>query len=166
MVTPGLRGSGVFFDAVGVIVPYAAGRYPAVKQYKQINGTSYDARTPDAVVAVLENARLNRQRVHVSLGETEGPQAGRDWMEENMVHGFIRRSTGSVKIPLIVHNRRSLGGSESERQRVAVSCGSTRNTTTASSRFAPRPNPWFLKTVAFCGSMSCGMGRCRRRLRM
>lgn len=81
-----------------------------MKHYKQINGTSYDARTPDAVVAVLENARLNRQRVHVSLGETEGPEAGRDWLEENMVHGFIGRSTGSVKIPLIVHNRRSLGG--------------------------------------------------------
>ena len=81
-----------------------------MKQYKQINGTSYDARTPDEVIVVLENARLNRQRVHVSLGETEGPQAGRDWMEEHTVHGFIGRSTGSIKIPLIVHNRRSLGG--------------------------------------------------------
>lgn len=81
-----------------------------MKQYKQINGTSYDARTPDEVVAVLENARLNRQRVHVSLGETEGPQAGRDWLEESSVTGMIGRSAGSIKIPLIVHNRRSLGG--------------------------------------------------------
>lgn len=81
-----------------------------MKQFKIVNGTSYDTRTPDEVVSVLENARLNRQRVHVSLGETEGPEAGRDWLEENMVHGFIGRSTGSVKIPLIVHNRRSHGG--------------------------------------------------------
>lgn len=81
-----------------------------MKHDKQINGTSYDARTPDEVVAVLENARLNRQRVHVSLGETEGPEAGRDWMEESFVTGLIGRSTGSIKIPLIVHNRRSLGG--------------------------------------------------------
>lgn len=81
-----------------------------MKQYKVVNGTSYDARTPDEVVAVLEKARLNRQRVHVSLGETEGPQAGRDWLEEHSVHGMIGRSTGSIKIPLIVHNRRSLGG--------------------------------------------------------
>ena len=72
-----------------------------MKHYKQINGTSYDARTPDEVVAVLENARLNRQRVHVSLGETEGPEAGRDWMEESFVTGLIGRSTGSIKIPLL-----------------------------------------------------------------
>lgn len=109
-VMPGQDGPAFFFEAVGVIVPYAAGRYPAVKHYKQVNGTNYDARTPDEVVVVLEKARLNRQRVHVSLGYTEGPEAGRDWLEENMVHGFIGRSTGSVRIPLIVHNRRSLGG--------------------------------------------------------
>lgn len=82
-----------------------------MKEYKTINGTSYDARTPDEVVAILENARQNRTRLHVSLGETEGPEAGNDWLEENMVHGFIGRSTGSIKIPLLIHNRRSLGGS-------------------------------------------------------
>ena len=81
-----------------------------MKEYKTINGTSYDVRTPDEVVAILENARQNRTRLHVSLGETEGPEAGNDWLEENMVHGFIGRSTGSIKIPLLIHNRRSLGG--------------------------------------------------------
>ena len=81
-----------------------------MKTYKTINGTSYDERTPDEVIAVLENARLNRTRLHISLGETDGPEAGKDWLEENMVHGFIGRSTGSIKIPLLVHNRRSLGG--------------------------------------------------------
>lgn len=81
-----------------------------MKEYKTINGTSYDVRTPDEVVAVLENARQNRTRLHVSLGETGGPEAGKDWLEENMVHGFIGRSTGSIKIPLLIHNRRSLGG--------------------------------------------------------
>lgn len=81
-----------------------------MKEYKTINGTSYDVRTPDEVVAILENARQNRIRLHVSLGETEGPEAGNDWLEENMVHGFIGRSTGSIRIPLLIHNRRSLGG--------------------------------------------------------
>jgi hypothetical protein len=81
-----------------------------MKQYKQVNGTSYDARTPDEVVAILENARQNRTRLHVSLGETEGPEAGKDWLEENDVYGFIGRSTGSIKIPLLVHSRRSRGG--------------------------------------------------------
>ena len=78
--------------------------------YKIINGTSYDERTQDEVVAKLENARLNRTRLHISMGETEGPNAGRDWLEENDVYGFVGRSTGTVKIPLLVHNRRSLGG--------------------------------------------------------
>lgn len=81
-----------------------------MKEYKTINGTSFDVRTPDEVVAILENARQNRTRLHVSLGETEGPEAGKDWLEENMVHGFIGRSTGSIKIPLLIYNRRSLGG--------------------------------------------------------
>lgn len=81
-----------------------------MKEYKTINGTSFDVRTSDEVVAILENARQNRTRLHVSLGETEGPEAGNDWLEENMVYGFIGRSTGSIKIPLLIHNRRSLGG--------------------------------------------------------
>jgi hypothetical protein len=80
---------------------------PAMKEYKTMNGTSYDVRTPEKVVAILENARQNRTRLHVSLGDTE---SGRDWLEENMVHGFIGRSTGCIKIPLLIHNRRSLGG--------------------------------------------------------
>lgn len=81
-----------------------------MKTYRIENGTSFDSRTPDEVVRVLEIARQNRTRLHISLGETEGPQAGRDWLEENDVYGYVGRSTGSVKIPLLVHNRRSLGG--------------------------------------------------------
>lgn len=81
-----------------------------MKTYKTTSGTSYDARTPDAVVAILEQARQNRTRLHVSLGDTEGPQAGRDWLEEFETHGYIGRSMGPVKVPLLVANRRSLGG--------------------------------------------------------
>jgi hypothetical protein len=83
-----------------------------MKNYKVVNGTSYDERTPDEVIRVLENARFNRTRLHISLGETDDDrgQLGRDWLEENDVYGFIGRSTGSNKIPLLIHNRRSLGG--------------------------------------------------------
>jgi hypothetical protein len=83
-----------------------------MKTYQQVNGTSYDARTPDEVIRVLENARLNRIRLHVSLGETDNDrgQLGRDWLEESFVIGYIGRSTGSVKIPLVVPNRNSRGG--------------------------------------------------------
>lgn len=80
------------------------------KEYQIVGGTYFDARTPLNVVQVLEKARMNRTRLHISLGETEGPEAGKDWLEENMVHGVIGRSTGSIKIPLLIHNQRSLGG--------------------------------------------------------
>jgi len=81
-----------------------------MKTYRLENGTSYDQRTPDEVIRVLENARLNRQRVHISLGETEGPDQGQDWLEEFETHGYVGRSMGPVKVPLLLANRRSMGG--------------------------------------------------------
>ena len=78
--------------------------------YKIINGTSYDARTPDEVIRVLETARQNRTRLHISLGETQGPNAGLDWLEENDVYGYVGRSMGPIKVPLLIANRRSIGG--------------------------------------------------------
>lgn len=82
-----------------------------MKNYRVVNGTSYDERTPPEVVRVLESARLNRTRLHISLGETgdERGRLGQDWLDENG-YGRIGRSTGSIKIPLLIHNRRSLGG--------------------------------------------------------
>lgn len=81
-----------------------------MKTYRLQNGTSFDSRTPDEVIRVLENARLNRTRLHISLGETEGPQAGKDWLEEWDVMGYVGRSMGPVKVPLLIANRRSTGG--------------------------------------------------------
>jgi hypothetical protein len=74
---------------------------------KQLNGTSYHDETPDAVIRVLENARANRTRLHVSLGDTT---TGLDWLEEFETHGYVGRSIGPVKVPLLVANKRSLGG--------------------------------------------------------
>lgn len=70
------------------------------KQYKVVNGTSYDVRTSDELIRVLESARLNRVRVVIDL----------DWVEEHDRVGYIGRSAGSVKIPLLVYNERSMGG--------------------------------------------------------
>jgi len=78
-----------------------------MKEYKVVNGTFYDVRTPIEVFDVLEKARMNRTRLHISFGDVA---TGHDWLEENDVLGFIARSTGSIKIPLLVHNRRSFGG--------------------------------------------------------
>ncbi len=81
-----------------------------MKNYKIINVTSFDARTPDEVIRVLEQARLNRTRLHISLGHTDGEKIGLDWLEEFESHGYIGRSMGPIKVPLLVANRRSLGG--------------------------------------------------------
>ena len=78
-----------------------------MKTYKHVNGTSFDERTPDEVIRVLESARQNRTRLHISLGETA---SGRDWLEEFETHGYVGRSMGPVKVPLLVANTRSLGG--------------------------------------------------------
>ena len=81
-----------------------------MKTYKVVNGTSYDARTPDQVIGILEKARLERIRLHVSLGYTDGPSVGLDWLEEFDSHGYIGRSTGSIKVPLLIATSRSTGG--------------------------------------------------------
>lgn len=74
--------------------------------YKRLeNGTCYHAETSDKVIEALENARVNRLRVRVWYGKD-----GKSWNEENDILGYIGRSTGNIKIPLLVYNRRSFGG--------------------------------------------------------
>ena len=77
------------------------------KEYQIVDGTFYHASTPIEVIAVLENARLNRTRLHISLGDVA---SGRDWCEEYECFGFVSRSTGSIKVPLILPLSRSIGG--------------------------------------------------------
>jgi len=77
------------------------------KQYKVVNGTSYNARTNPIVVQILENARLSHRRLRLFYGDR---QTGKDWNEQFDVFGYVGRSTGSVKIPLLIHNKRSMGG--------------------------------------------------------
>ena len=101
-----------------------------IKEYRIRDGTSWDARTSDEVIDVLEKARRNHTRVHLSSGYTEHHAAnrekaagsllmeeplgakvlGRDWLEEYDTCGYIGRSTGSIKVPLLIHDKRSCGG--------------------------------------------------------
>jgi hypothetical protein len=76
-------------------------------EYNVVNGTSYHAETPTAVIEVLERARQNRTRIHVSYGDAA---TGKDWLEEFDAHGYVARSMGPVKVPLLIANRRSMGG--------------------------------------------------------
>jgi hypothetical protein len=46
-------------------------------------------------------------RIIVDYGDIK---TGKSWGETYDVSGYVGRSTGSIKVPLLVHNSRSLGG--------------------------------------------------------
>ena len=56
---------------------------------------------------VLENCRNNRNRVRIWYGDIT---TGKAWNEEYNVTGYISRSTGKIKVPLLINNTRSVGG--------------------------------------------------------
>ena len=80
------------------------------KTYKVLNGTWYHANANDDVIHILSNAEHTTARVRVFYGDTDGENAGRDWGDDSFVSGMIGRSTGSIKIPLMIANNRSSGG--------------------------------------------------------
>lgn len=75
---------------------------------KVVNGVTFSASTPEKVVNALLRYMGTGQRVRIFYGDAK---TGRDWGEEYDVMGYIGKSTESVKIPLIVNNARSFGGS-------------------------------------------------------
>ena len=76
-------------------------------EYKIVNGTYYSKDTPDKVIQILERFMGTDQRIRVFYGD---PKTGRDYGEEYDNMGYVRRSMGPIKIPLLVHNSRSFGG--------------------------------------------------------
>ena len=77
-------------------------------QYKVVRGISFDARTPDKVCNILASHCGGRnQRVRIFLGDTK---TGKDWCEVYDTIGYIGRSTGNIKIPLMIATKNSRGG--------------------------------------------------------
>lgn len=74
---------------------------------KVSNGTFYPANIPSKLVEVLENCRINKTRIVIDYGDTV---TGVSWNEANDVTGYIGRTTGENKAPILVYNSRSLGG--------------------------------------------------------
>lgn len=70
-------------------------------------GTWYSPDTPARVREVLESARKNGTRLRLFYGDDV---TGRDWMEEFDVVGTIGRSTGAMKVPLIITRECRHGG--------------------------------------------------------
>ena len=73
----------------------------------EVNGTFYNGATPAEVIRILEDSRQIGTRLRLHYGDTK---TGRDWLEEYDVTGKIGRSTGTIKIPLIISSARSHGG--------------------------------------------------------
>ena len=77
------------------------------KQYRQTeSGTCYHMDTPEDLIIILEGLIGTRTKVKIYLGHAS---TGECWPEEHDSIGTIGRSTGWVKIPLLVPAR-SYGG--------------------------------------------------------
>jgi hypothetical protein len=76
-------------------------------KYKEVNGTFYHEETNKAVIDALEFARSEKIRLRIYLGDTA---TGKVWNEEHDIFGYIGRSTGNIKIPLLIASKRSYGG--------------------------------------------------------
>ena len=74
-----------------------------------VNGTTYHDETPQEVVKILEVFRQSGRsaKIRLYLGDAK---TGKDWLEEHDVEGYIGRSTGSVKVPLLLRMKTSSGG--------------------------------------------------------
>lgn len=71
------------------------------------SGTAYHIDTPDHLVEKLERLRENQTRIVVDYGDVK---TGISWNEEHDTRGRIGRSTGRIKIPLLIYSSRSWGG--------------------------------------------------------
>ena len=67
----------------------------------------FNQNTPQEVIRIIEAIEGNGVRYRLHYGDIE---TGKDWMDEYDVEGYVSRSTGITPIPILVHNKRSLGG--------------------------------------------------------
>lgn len=75
--------------------------------YKRWGETCFHEETPDGLCRLLETLRQTGERVKIYYGD---PGTGKLWLEEHETRGYIGRSTGRIKIPLLIYNSRSMGG--------------------------------------------------------
>lgn len=75
--------------------------------YKEIGNTFFHINTPDEVCNVLNVLLLNKKRVKIYYGDVA---TGEAWIEEHDTIGTIGRSTGHIKIPLLIQRVNSSGG--------------------------------------------------------
>ncbi len=71
------------------------------------NGTAFHEQTDGKICDILDRYINNRNRLKLYFGDVE---TGRDWHEELDTTGTIGRSSGTIKVPLLLANTRSTGG--------------------------------------------------------
>jgi hypothetical protein len=76
-------------------------------RYRNVEGTFLHAETPFEVVVSLRAAWHGKRKIRLFLGD---PETGLDWNEESDVIGYLGRSMGPIKVPLLLKSRRSDGG--------------------------------------------------------
>lgn len=78
------------------------------KTYKVTeSNTYYSENTPNEVINILERSRYRGDRIKLFYGDIK---TGENWNEELDTTGTIGKSNGSIKIPLLISTKRSLGG--------------------------------------------------------
>lgn len=70
-----------------------------IKYARLPSGTCYHQETPNQVIRILEKLQNSGAEVRIFYGDT---QTGQSWHDEFDVVGRIGRSTGNIKIPLLV----------------------------------------------------------------
>ena len=79
--------------------------YSHTHTWEDSEKTAFDISTPVAVMDILENSRITQKRLHIYYGDVA---TGKEWGDIDKCH--IGRSTGEIKIPLVISNKRSTGG--------------------------------------------------------
>ena len=72
------------------------------------NGTSFAVGTNNKIMSIIQRAINNRTRIRVFYGDKE---TGKDWCTYDTI-GRVGRSSGGIKVPILVKTKRSLGGEE------------------------------------------------------
>ena len=77
------------------------------KKYKVMRDVYYYPGTADNLILLLEHLRTMEQRYRFYFGD---PKTGLDWEEICDVLGYIKLTTGRIRMPILVFNNRCWGG--------------------------------------------------------
>jgi hypothetical protein len=71
------------------------------------SGTSYEAGTPPEISGIIDQEMDSNNRLRLFYGNTE---TGNDWNEEFHTIGYVSRSSGKVKVPILLPHADSKKG--------------------------------------------------------